>query len=815
MAIVGQVLPTPEAGWKRIDDINSSIKYTGTGWLRVANDANTYAGTGTYTTLSGATSNSIRFSFYGTKIRIIDLYWTNRVNNVNISIDGVISTWNPNNSTNLYKMLVFESLNLPLATHEVVITTNSTSGIFSIDAIDIDSDGRLIHPDEVTDPNDLVVGKRIRCNYKAKATGEPGAYSSLGKQTADFIPVANASIPDGDFYFIMVEDHNGKKQLIADRNLQVSISWNTLNANGLVFGLPLNYDLQTPFITDWFPFDDDGNTLTNKVGYYNGTVVGTEIVDGYNGVGKARSFNGISDFITFTNPILPLGKKSIRFKIKTGVVTSSPSTILGSGAYATNNHGLRVGIEGDKLYLYSTYGSSGNTRIQLWSNKVVTDDQWHDVLITWDGTTNANGVKLFIDDMTVPDQVGTARTTETTNQSSNFVIGRRPQGNDRYYTGLIDNLEIYSDVIDPSNGLHDGTPAFSSTVRLLSGGISSTDKDNDWDKYIVNSTLNNTITAGDNNVWNVIGLNSWTSTTPSGTPANRVGRGRTSVASWEILATTSASTTVGFRPMMIIEIPAVIKSFIYSNGEYKKWIEGNKEVKSSYTDDLIPKMISNNSPSGVVRASSTYSTVSPYLAFDDSNTLESSAWITNSTKTGWLEYEFDSPKIVTKYTLESQKYSGGSTVAELKARTPKDWTFEGSNDGATWEILDTQTGVSVWVDGVKNTFSIVNKQSYRKYRINITDNNGSTFTAIGEFEMLGTIPAVSATPSYWKTISTTLPNEDTFISEGMDDLSLLDRKPKKVEQTMIGGSVLGSGRMFRSTIDLKKYVDTKEINVKK
>ncbi|RJE90658.1 hypothetical protein D3P07_00675 [Paenibacillus sp. 1011MAR3C5] len=607
MATVGQQLPIPEVGWKRIDDINPSIKYAGTGWTSVARDPNTYAGTGTYTTLSGATNNSIRFSFYGTKIRIIDLYWTNRVINVNISIDGIISSWNPNNSINLYKMLVFESLNLPLATHEVVITTNSTSGIFSIDAIDIDSDGRLIHPDEVFKLNDLTVGKRIRCNYKASSNAV-GSFSGIGVETKDFIPVASSATPDGDFYFIMVEDWNRRKRLIADRNIQHSISWDTLN----MFGL-----------------------------------------------------------------------------------------------------------------------------------------------------TTGNRVEITLDD------------------------GTR---------------------VDPN-------------IRLLTGGTTATDKDNEWDKYIVNSTLNNTIIAGDNNVWNWnVGITSWTTTTPANNPSLRVRRGyNSSVNTWLGDAPSSGGNYLSysaFRPMMIIEIPLSYTLF-YNNGEYKRWIEGNKEVKSSYTDDLVPKMISNNSPYGVVRASSTYASVSPYLAFDDSNTTEASAWITNATKAGWLEYEFISPKIITKYTLASQKFSGGSTVSELFARAPKSWTFEGSNDGVMWDILDTQTNVSVWRDGVKSEFAITNTQSYLKYRINITENNGSTFTAIGEFEMLGTIPAVPATPSYWKTVSRTLPSVDTFISDGMDSyLSSLVRKIKKTEQTMTGGSALGSGKMFRSTIDLKKWIDIRGIKVK-
>lgn len=48
--------------------------------------------------------------------------------------------------------------------------------------------------------------------------------------------------------------------------------------------------------------------------------------------------------------------------------------------------------------------------------------------------------------------------------------------------------------------LYKGNDRFS--LRLLTGGIDSNDKDNEWDKYIVNNDLNGTIKAGDNFVWN-------------------------------------------------------------------------------------------------------------------------------------------------------------------------------------------------------------------------------------------------------------------------------------------------------------------------
>lgn len=145
-ASVGSRLTSPEAGWTRYDDINRFIKYEGIGWDRTTTDRNTYANTGTYTKLSGSTNNTVKFKFLGTKLRIIDVYWDNRVSNVIIEIDGKISTYSPNNTANLYQAIVFEALDLPPGVHEVKLTTNSISGYFSLDAIDIDADGELLDP---------------------------------------------------------------------------------------------------------------------------------------------------------------------------------------------------------------------------------------------------------------------------------------------------------------------------------------------------------------------------------------------------------------------------------------------------------------------------------------------------------------------------------------------------------------------------------------------------------------------------------------------------------------------------------------------
>lgn len=65
----------------------------------------------------------------------------------------------------------------------------------------------------------------------------------------------------------------------------------------------------------------------------------------------------------------------------------------------------------------------------------------------------------------------------------------------------------------------------------------------------------------------------------------------------------------------------------------------------------------------------------------------------------------------------------------------------------------------------------------------------------------------------WKTISTTLPSKDTFMNDGISDLSILDRKEQIVTLPMTS-SGLGESRVFKAKVDYKKYFDMNSINVK-
>ncbi|MCM3256971.1 discoidin domain-containing protein [Paenibacillus lautus] len=144
--------------------------------------------------------------------------------------------------------------------------------------------------------------------------------------------------------------------------------------------------------------------------------------------------------------------------------------------------------------------------------------------------------------------------------------------------------------------------------------------------------------------------------------------------------------------------------------------------------NAIPTMTSNTVPSGEASASSNYVNNPAYMAFDK-NIGATAAWVSAAgTTTGWIQYKFPYKIIIAKYEIFPQN--------NLVNRAPKSWTFEGSDDGASWEVLDIQTNIVGWATNVAKEFTIRNPKEKQYYRLNISANSGdATYVSLNELGM--------------------------------------------------------------------------------
>lgn len=147
----------------------------------------------------------------------------------------------------------------------------------------------------------------------------------------------------------------------------------------------------------------------------------------------------------------------------------------------------------------------------------------------------------------------------------------------------------------------------------------------------------------------------------------------------------------------------------YNLNSDSRWLTSTTLVDQTAT------LTSNAGPNGMALASNeANSSNAAWNAFDKNN---STKW-TAAAVTGKLRYDFGVGKIITQYAITGP-VSGQSTMA------PKTWTFEGSYDGSSWTVLDTQTNAAAWSAIEQRTFTFTNQRAYRTYRLNITANEGS------------------------------------------------------------------------------------------
>ena len=155
-------------------------------------------------------------------------------------------------------------------------------------------------------------------------------------------------------------------------------------------------------------------------------------------------------------------------------------------------------------------------------------------------------------------------------------------------------------------------------------------------------------------------------------------------------------------------------------------VVGGSGIPAATGVEFLATMTTDSAPSPqVASASSFLAPYNPFKGFDKSPGLD--MWSTNSTATGWLAIDTGLPRILWSYSVQCR----GDTLNTA----PQAWTLEGSDNGATWTVVDTQTGQTGWTASQVRTFTLLAGVEFRHYRINVSANNGNAFLQIGELRL--------------------------------------------------------------------------------
>lgn len=198
----------------------------------------------------------------------------------------------------------------------------------------------------------------------------------------------------------------------------------------------------------WWKMNDTSGMVFDSKGSYHGANYNLQYL-GEEGIG----FNGTSSYVQFNDPVIPVSAFSFYFEIETGQIASGSNWyfILGNSPNSSF-HGFRVAINSVGVRIDYLRGGS-NVTFEFTLANTLQDNKRHKVLLTWDGTTSIDGVKLFINNFKDIFDSRTASTNITT-PTHNFFIGKNPASNGNYFQGKLRNIQIYNEVINPISDTH-------------------------------------------------------------------------------------------------------------------------------------------------------------------------------------------------------------------------------------------------------------------------------------------------------------------------------------------------------------------------
>ena len=112
-------------------------------------------------------------------------------------------------------------------------------------------------------------------------------------------------------------------------------------------------------------------------------------------------------------------------------------------------------------------------------------------------------------------------------------------------------------------------------------------------------------------------------------------------------------------------------------------------------------------------------------AFDGNRSDTNGRWVAVHTNHMYAVYRFNEPTAVDMVRVwNGDDDHGGWNSA---GRSPKAWTFQGSDDGETWTTLDARTNETGWsANGEARDYSFTNDTAYAYYKFDCTELNGAT-----------------------------------------------------------------------------------------
>ena len=130
----------------------------------------------------------------------------------------------------------------------------------------------------------------------------------------------------------------------------------------------------------------------------------------------------------------------------------------------------------------------------------------------------------------------------------------------------------------------------------------------------------------------------------------------------------------------------------------------NPQTKWFKTKEIILPTFNANTQNGITISDSRGNTTNLQAIFNGSTeSVVIGAW-----NTYWIKIDYAKNTFLSSYTIQADNNS----IPEY----PSAWTLQGSNDGVTWKVIQTKTGIVFSLNETK-TFPVSQSEPYKQYRL--------------------------------------------------------------------------------------------------
>lgn len=145
---------------------------------------------------------------------------------------------------------------------------------------------------------------------------------------------------------------------------------------------------------------------------------------------------------------------------------------------------------------------------------------------------------------------------------------------------------------------------------------------------------------------------------------------------------------------------------------------------------IVPNLTSDDNAGYIVTSSGMADNrYKPYQIFNMELTISDAGgfWANNASTNGWVQIKCPRKRSVNKIGIKSRNGFSRQNLA--------DFTFKGSNDGTTWDILHTETSIQTWESLEEREYIPSVIGDYLYYRIEIANSSGGDVISIGKLKL--------------------------------------------------------------------------------